>query len=140
MDSFPGGARNWQIVSQNRKGGKKGDQRFVARSGGEHIELLGKGWLRIAGKLRLLLAHHVDPRDPTHCDTSAPVGLEVKRRSDPPLDGTGRGLELLRQLTEMALEQRHKDGSLMSRSPYTAKVNATKPDHFRSAIHNWLRR
>jgi hypothetical protein len=62
------------------------DNRSVARSGGEQLELLGQRWLRIAGILRLLFARHVSQLDATQDHSGSDNGLETEHRPDAPLD------------------------------------------------------
>jgi hypothetical protein len=61
--------------------------RSVERSGGKQLELLGKRWLRIAGILPLLFAHHVNHLNPAQDRPSGRHRLEPEHRSNAPLDG-----------------------------------------------------
>lgn len=65
---------------------------------GEHVKLLGEGYLRTVGILRLSFAHHVDHLDAAQGSTRTASGLKPEHRPDSPFD---RPMVLLNAIVEV---------------------------------------
>lgn len=71
-------------LSQRLNGMQRGS--IPGRSRGKNLELLGQGWIRIEGKPRLPLTHHVNHLDAGENDLGACHRLEAEHGSNAALD------------------------------------------------------